>query len=716
MNVEIRILGSTTIQKNNGEYDPFLLTGPKRLALLTYLMLGNPKGFKRRDKIIALFWPELNQQKARNALSNILYHIRNSLGKETIQNRGSEEISIHESNFWCDALAFEELIHDQKYQLALDLYRDDLLVGFHVTDVSNDFHSWLDNKREQLRMLAHDASWKLAEKAEENGDVKAAQIWAKNAVDHTKLSEEAHIRLIKLLNRTGQRTDALKIYQEFSNQLKQKWDISPSNALKKTVERIQNQISNPNAKHDLAIEEHLPSIAVLPFETLKSTETSTAFTNGIHDDLLTRLSSISGIEVTSRTSVMRYKETKMSLKQISEKLGVNWIVEGTVQQVNKQVKVRVRLVNTKTDRQSWSKDFETKLTANNLFRIQSTITKKIAEALKTKLSAKEKKRVEVQHTNQLEAYRLYTQGWTWVEQRTEKGLKRGLSCFEEASAVDPDFSLALVGQAHALLGLYGYGYKETDEILNKAEDLIHKALDQDKTLAEAHSALGLLYTSRQKGPEAIQELKKAINLRPGYANAHSKLSWIYQLMGKEKLALGSAKKAVDLDPFSPEAVINLAYSYMINGHYSDASKYAWQAYDLQSDWPTASFYIALIHYHRNNYKASQKYLGDLVVPWTCNGPQLLQILIDIKLQKKQSREYHLKYFSQEKDFFSQGVIHATLGNKDEAFTAFESIPTWEPWPTQVIHHLLHDELKEIKKDSRFLTLSENIDRDWGLQA
>jgi len=300
-----------------------------------------------------------------------------------------------------------------------------------------------------------------------------------------------------------------------------------------------------------------------------------------------------------------------------------------------------------------------------------------------------------------------------VEQRTQKGLKRGLSCFEEASAVDPDFSLALVGQAYALLGLFGYGYEENDFTLSQAETLIKEALHQDTNLAEAHSALGLLYTSRQEGRDAIQALKKAVKLRPGYANAHNKLSWIFQLMGNKQQSLESAEKAVDLDPFSPEAIINLAYSHLINDHFSDALKYAKKAYELQPDWPTVSFYIALIHYHSDNPEESQKYVEDLVVPWTCNGPQLLLTLIDIKSQKKQTT-YNLEYFSREKDFFSQGILHTVLKDKEKAFEAFENITSWEPWPTQVMHHLFPNELKDIKKDSRFLTLSEHIDRDWGM--
>ena len=186
-------------------------------------------------------------------------------------------------------------------------------------------------------------------------------------------------------------------------------------------------------------------------------------------------------------------------------------------------------------------------------------------------------------------------------------------------------------------------------------------------------------------------------------------------MGNKQQSLESAEKAVDLDPFSPEAIINLAYSHLINHHFSDALKYAKKAYELQPDWPTVSFYIALIHYHRGNPEESQKHVEDLVVPWTRNGPQLLLALIDIKSQKKQTT-YNLEYFSREKDFFSQGILHAVLKDKEKAFKAFENIPSWEPWPTQVMHHLFPNELKDIKKDPRFSTLSDTIDRDWRKQT
>src|SRR6056297_2409198 len=122
--IQVRILGSLTLQKDDESYDDSFLAGSKRVALLTYLMLARPRGYHRRDKLTALFWPESSQKSARNALSNMLYQIRNSLGKESVLNRGTEEVSLNRDNIWCDALAFEEFLNEGNPTGALDLYRD----------------------------------------------------------------------------------------------------------------------------------------------------------------------------------------------------------------------------------------------------------------------------------------------------------------------------------------------------------------------------------------------------------------------------------------------------------------------------------------------------------------------------------------------------------------------------------------------------------------
>lgn len=121
--IQFHLLGSTVIQKDKQALEQSILAGSKRLALFSYLLLAKPRGYHRRDILISIFWPDLGQKSARNALSNIIYHIRDALGKDIIQNRGSEEIVVNSDKIWCDALAFDEALEKGQYKRALDLYR-----------------------------------------------------------------------------------------------------------------------------------------------------------------------------------------------------------------------------------------------------------------------------------------------------------------------------------------------------------------------------------------------------------------------------------------------------------------------------------------------------------------------------------------------------------------------------------------------------------------
>jgi len=713
--IQLRILGSLTLQKEDESYGDSFLAGTKRVALFTYLLLARPRGFHRRDKLTALFWPEFSQKSARNALSNMLYQIRNSLGKESILNRGTEEVSLNRDNIWCDALAFEELLHDGNPTGALDLYRDDLLTGFHVSDVSNNFADWLESERDRLRQMAFDASWSLAENAEKSGHPEIAQTWGKKAVSYMDFSEDACIRLLKLLDRIGHRTEALKVYQEFVQQLKKKWELEPSDDIVKLFEKIKAGVNTNSLSAAVngsgKIQQR--SIAVIPFENIGAEKTS-IFTGGIHGEIVTSLTGLSGLQVISRTSVKKYADSNKSISEIGRELNVEYILEGDVQETENEVLVNVRLINSRDDRQLWASDFRRKITAHNLFQIQSLVTKKIARALEAKLTPREKARIEERPTSQIDAYRLYMQGWSWIEQRTEKGMKRGLDYFREATDKDAFFSLALVGQALALLGLHGYGHQTSDEILFEAEDLINRALDQDPDLAEAFAARGLLLTGKQKGPEAEEALKQALELRPGHANTHNKLSWLYQLLGKPAEALKYAKNAVELDPFSPEAVINLSFSCLINGDPEKALQHAERAYNLQSTWPTTLFYQGLILYHQDSYREAGEIVKNLSVPWTGEGPQALQALSEMKTGNIKSAERVIAKFKRQNDYFHTGLIYAALGENEKAFKMFKAIETWRPWPVHAMYYLFPEILQGIRTDPAYGKILNNLKRSWGL--
>lgn len=714
--IELRILGSTLLQKKDRNLDHSILAGPKRLAILTYLVLQHSQGFTRRDELIAMFWPESGQKNARNALSNILYHIRESLGKDIIINRGTEEIGLNRDRIWCDAIAFEESLDKYDLRKALDLYRGDLLPGFHVSDGSNEFNSWLDGERGRLQQLAAKASWQLAEEARKNKNYNSASRWAKKAASYREYSEEVQARLMTFLDGIGYREDALDVYTKFSNRLQRNWEMEPSNDLKYLAEELKNRpkIEAADFLRKDPIGRRERSIAILPFETPGS-EKSTAFTNGIHGDLLTRLASIGDVQVISRTSVRKYANTHKTVKEIGNELNADWLLEGDVQEYNGSIRLNVRLINALDDIQRWSKNYRRNLTAENLFQIQAKITRGIAAALKAELTPEEKHRVEQQPTGNLAAYRLYMQGFSWVEQRTEKGIRRALEFFDQAIEQDSTFALAMTGRALALLALYGYGFEVTDDVLAEAEVLIRQALQHDEDLTEARCALGLLHCERHEGPEAVRQLKRAIELRPGYANAHNKLSWVSQLLGDKEQALESAKKAVEIDPFSPESVVNLAFSKLINGKKEDALTEVRRVRKLQPTWSTGPFYEAVILYHQERYAEANKLLQNLSVTWAGEGPRSVLALADLKLGDEPSVRNHLSYLQDKEDYFSIGLLQAAIGEKEKALSAFERIEIWGAWPILSLNHLFSDDLSILKDEPAYRNIFNEMRRNWGVE-
>lgn len=233
----LRLLGATELHRGEVPLHSFL-SGPKRLGLLAYLVLARPRGFQRRDELLPLFWPERGQTSARNALSNMLYHIRQELGHDLVVNRGAEEIGIQRDALSCDVLAFEEALDRGDCEAALALYRGDLLQGFHVPDAAPEFDQWLDRERDRLRLRAAEGAWACAERAEAACDKPAARSWAKKAAGFTPFSDDAHARLIALLKRIGDRAEARVEYEAFAERLRTEWDMEPTDELAALVETM----------------------------------------------------------------------------------------------------------------------------------------------------------------------------------------------------------------------------------------------------------------------------------------------------------------------------------------------------------------------------------------------------------------------------------------------------------------------------------------------
>jgi len=153
-----------------------LLGQPRRLALLAYLAAATPLGFHRRDSLLALFWPELDQEHARAALRQALHVVRDALGAGAVTSRGDEEIGLDYDQVSCDVVAFERAVDREQFREALDLYRGDLLEGFFISDAP-EFERWLETERTRLREAAGRAARDLMGRAEARGNFTTAVQW-----------------------------------------------------------------------------------------------------------------------------------------------------------------------------------------------------------------------------------------------------------------------------------------------------------------------------------------------------------------------------------------------------------------------------------------------------------------------------------------------------------------------------------------------------------
>lgn len=242
--IRLRTLGALDLRAEDGTEAESVLRQPKRFALLVYLAVARPRGFQRRDRVLATFWPELDGARARGALNQSVFTLRQALGQNVVVNRGAEEIGIGPDALWCDAVAFDEAIERGDLEEALALYQGELLAGFHV-DEAADFERWLDDERSHRSQRAAEAAWSLAERAGNEGDIASARDWAARAISFGPWDERGLRRLMMLLDGAGDRAGAIAAFQDFARRLRADLEVDPSAETLELVETIKAR-AEPN--------------------------------------------------------------------------------------------------------------------------------------------------------------------------------------------------------------------------------------------------------------------------------------------------------------------------------------------------------------------------------------------------------------------------------------------------------------------------------------
>ncbi len=246
--VRVRTLGTIDVRRAHGPEAGVraVVSQPKRFALLAYLAAATPHGFHRRDTLLALFWPELDLAQGRHALRQSLHFLRLQLGPVVVR-RGDEDVGLDPAMLWCDVPAFEQALEQGQPETALDLYAGDFLPGFFVSGVSAEFEQWLDIERARLRAAAARAAWSVADRAEGEGRGPDAAHWARRAVALAPDDEGGVRRLMALLDRFGDRSGALRAYEQFAEGLRTEFAADPAPETQVLLEAVRQGRSAPAA-------------------------------------------------------------------------------------------------------------------------------------------------------------------------------------------------------------------------------------------------------------------------------------------------------------------------------------------------------------------------------------------------------------------------------------------------------------------------------------
>ena len=313
-----------------------------------------------------------------------------------------------------------------------------------------------------------------------------------------------------------------------------------------------------------------PSIAVLPLQNLSAEPDSTYFSDGMTDEIATKLSKIKGIDVASRATVAAMKGTGKSAAEIGRQLGVRYLLEGSVRKAANQVRINVQLIDATTGFQTWADDFTGEL--QNVFSMQEQAALKIAEALNLHLSPQEQQAVERRYTQNPQAYEEFLMGRPLLASETSpETLEGARKHFEAALNLDPNYAPALAGLSQVEQSYYR-DFDSSPVHLQRAEKFAMQALAIDPQLPEAHIARGRVFGARFDYTNAAREFRLATQTEPDNAAGWQYLGWAlgYQTPPQAIEAENAAREALRLNPSLSYVQYHLGRALYMQGRFPEA--------------------------------------------------------------------------------------------------------------------------------------------------
>jgi len=442
------------------------------------------------------------------------------------------------------------------------------------------------------------------------------------------------------------------------------------------------------------------SLAVLPLENLSGNTEQDYVADGIQEALITDLAKLSGIQrVIARSSVMRFRKTEKTPREIAHELGADALITGAVMRSGDRIEVTAHLIDAQSENQLWADRYESQF--RDVLSLQNEVVVAITRAIRLQLTPQEQVHFRTARPVNPESHEAYLKGMFYLYKRTPEGFSKGLALLQQAIDKDPTDPLPYAGLAVGIAIIaHGSGSINPRTDFPRARAAALKAIELDDSSAEAHLALAtvkLYFDYDWAGAE--KEFRQALEINPNLADAHAHYGWYLLLFNRNEEAVAESKKAQQLDPLSAPYTAWMGWMYWDLGRRDEAMEEARKALDLDPNSPDGLYVLGGVYGDKGMFEqalAVDKKLAEVNPDWkyslaetyakTGRKAEALKIVAELE------REDYAKYAG-----FIAGV-QTLLGNKEETFRALEAAYEYHhiflPWDMQ-------DDSFPWKSDPRF---------------
>jgi TolB-like protein/tetratricopeptide (TPR) repeat protein len=373
------------------------------------------------------------------------------------------------------------------------------------------------------------------------------------------------------------------------------------------------------------------SIAVLPFANRSRSEDDAFFSDGIHDDLLTQLAKIRDLKVISRTSVMKYKGTEKTIPEIAQELGVSTILEGGIQRAGKRIRINAQLIDVATDQHLWAETFDREMTVENIFDIQSEITRHIVQAVRGEMTEEEELKLSRVPTNNLQAYEAYLQALSLINRAdySQENYIEAEIWANKAVELDPKFAQtwAMLVEIHAQATWLGYD--SSPERFANAKTALDNSIFYGPDLPETIAAQAeYQYRIDNDYKKAVETFKRALLALPGDIGIIHSLAVAQRRAGFLEDSIDTFEKALKLDPAYSRSATTMIETLL---NMNEVERVASQIDNLILRYPDARdlrIHKVLMHTYQGELE-SARILMDSMTPWGSAAYYIMATLLPI---------------------------------------------------------------------------------------